>query len=539
MGVLSHHRRPKLGTGLELPVQKREAPTINSGGLFFNNVWQKLVSRLVIGLLVAVSILGLHFVFSDIQNSSAASVPLILNYQGRLADSGGNLLGGTGTDVDFRFSIWDASTSGSQIWPASTPSTMAVEVKEGVFNVGIGDTTASGDALTIDVFDNDPIYLEVQVYGTSSASWETFTPRQRVQAGAFSIRAATVEALRVSTTSDYTFQVENTDASAVANLQVEGQVVVGTFASDPTAVASGSIVYVAGNLKYWNGSAWQTLTTASGSTTLQSAYDLGNTITATDARDISFTLADTATDPNFIIDIASGAAGVIDFQAGGSSVFQVQPTVVTVNQNFGTTSFTVATSGAVTLVGPITGTGALTVQAGGSSALTLGSTANTAEVQGSSVTIDANGAGTTTITLTNEGAGSANVDIAEGNLNIVAGLLQTAGVTRLTNTGVLQNIASLTGSDSLAIFASGSSASISLTPGASGQVQVSSGNLNIISGALQLATTTRITNAGGGIFTSLDVSGNATTGSLIVTGTVDLQSTLDVTGLSTLGKMPH
>ncbi len=43
--------------------------------------------------------------------------------------------------------------------------------------------------------------------------------------------------------------------------------------------------------------------------TLQAAYDAGNTITSTSARDLSFTLADSATDANFTIDIASGSTG--------------------------------------------------------------------------------------------------------------------------------------------------------------------------------------------------------------------------------------
>ena len=45
------------------------------------------------------------------------------------------------------------------------------------------------------------------------------------------------------------------------------------------------------------------------SITLQSAYDGGNTITTTDARNIAFTLADTATDANFTIQWAAGTTG--------------------------------------------------------------------------------------------------------------------------------------------------------------------------------------------------------------------------------------
>jgi len=45
--------------------------------------------------------------------------------------------------------------------------------------------------------------------------------------------------------------------------------------------------------------------------TLQQAYDIGNLITTTDARDIDFVLANTVTDSNFDVDIADGSAGTV------------------------------------------------------------------------------------------------------------------------------------------------------------------------------------------------------------------------------------
>ncbi|MDO8335636.1 MAG: tail fiber domain-containing protein, partial [Candidatus Saccharibacteria bacterium] len=57
------------------------------------------------------------------------------------------------------------------------------------------------------------------------------------------------------------------------------------------------------------------------SSTLQAAYDSGNTITSTDARDILFTLADTTTDSNYTINLAG--AGDFSVQDAGSQALLV------------------------------------------------------------------------------------------------------------------------------------------------------------------------------------------------------------------------
>jgi hypothetical protein len=50
---------------------------------------------------------------------AASGTPKVISYQGRLTDSTGNLLGGTGTNYFFKFSIWNNSTVGlgTKLWP--------------------------------------------------------------------------------------------------------------------------------------------------------------------------------------------------------------------------------------------------------------------------------------------------------------------------------------------------------------------------------------------------------------------------------------
>ena len=139
-----------------------------------------------------------NFVFSSV--FAATGVPTLLHHQGRLLDSSGNLLGGSsGTNYCFRFSIYDnpGVGSGSKLWPSSTPSKMTVNVKNGILNTEIGDTTAGGDTLDFD-FSTTEAYLNIDVANSSGgdcsavSSFETLSPRQRIVSSAYAINSKTV-----------------------------------------------------------------------------------------------------------------------------------------------------------------------------------------------------------------------------------------------------------------------------------------------------------------------------------------------------------
>ncbi len=134
---------------------------------------------------------------------AATGVPRIMNYQGRLMNAGGSLLGGAGTDYCVRFSLYDNASvgSGAKLWPSTAPSTMTVVVKNGVFNAGVGDTNAGGDTLNFNFEDTDTAYLNVEVAtkvgptcapGDGVEVFENLSPRQRVTASGYAINSATL-----------------------------------------------------------------------------------------------------------------------------------------------------------------------------------------------------------------------------------------------------------------------------------------------------------------------------------------------------------
>lgn len=139
-------------------------------------------------------------IFDSRPVESAAGVPQLLSFQGRLTDSSGNPLGGTATVYCFRYSIYDAVSSGSKLWPSGTPTDSTTTVVDGIFNDQIGRM----DSLTYDFFSTSTLYLDVQVNtvtSTCSGSWEALAPRQQILASGFSLTSESIygDALRTPT----------------------------------------------------------------------------------------------------------------------------------------------------------------------------------------------------------------------------------------------------------------------------------------------------------------------------------------------------
>jgi len=161
-----------------------------------------IVAEVVLSIFLYIS-LAAHTIWPEKVGQAAVGVAQVLSYEGRLTDTSGNALGGTGTQYCFRFAIYDANTAGTKLWPAATPATTTANVIDGVFDATVG----SADTLTYDFYDSDTTYLDVAVNTTSGAtctsvgSWESLSPRQRISATGYAITAANVYGTYLKTNS--------------------------------------------------------------------------------------------------------------------------------------------------------------------------------------------------------------------------------------------------------------------------------------------------------------------------------------------------
>jgi hypothetical protein len=235
-----------------------------------------------------------------------------------------------------------------------------------------------------------------------------------------------------------------------------------TDSGDPTG-AEGAMYYNDNSNKFrcYQNSGWTDCIGAGGSTTLQDAYDNSSnpaTILTADSKDILFSMADTSTDANFRINVASGSASEFQVEANGTDVLQI------------------GSAGQLQLDVQGSGGG---LQIGGDATL-YRSAANTLTVQ----TLNA----TTGI---NTGA--------------------TAGTQRIDASGNLVNIGNLTGSSAVAIASGGTAQNITLDGSTSGQVLIGGASTgDILFGGGSSSTGCTITNSTGALACAGNITGPTT-----------------------------
>lgn len=166
-------------------------------------------SAFVLALIIAAEAVFSFFLYLSLAQhilaptpaESAAGVPQLMSYQGRLTDSSGNPLGGTGTVYCFRYSIYDAASAGNKLWPAGTPTNTTTTVVDGVF----ADNVGRMDTLNYDFVSTSTLYLNVAVNQTTSTcggTWEDLVPRQQITASGFALTSQMIygNGIRIATT---------------------------------------------------------------------------------------------------------------------------------------------------------------------------------------------------------------------------------------------------------------------------------------------------------------------------------------------------
>jgi len=138
--------------------------------------------------------------------STAAAAPGLISYQGQLTDPSGDPIT---TPVEVTFTFHDAPSGGSPLAGFSDTDTVTPDAN-GIYSTFVGD---EGDEVPSSVFDNDEVWLNVNVEG------EDLVPRVRVTSSGFAIRAASA---------DDASTLQGLDASSFLSMEADAYVVVRT-----------------------------------------------------------------------------------------------------------------------------------------------------------------------------------------------------------------------------------------------------------------------------------------------------------------------
>jgi hypothetical protein len=159
--------------------------------------------------IVAIFALLFFGIFKDVSTSSAATVPSIITYQGKLLVNGQS----ASTTQNMMFVLYDAPTGGNALYSAAgttlSPSAISVTPDFGLFSVDLGDVGTN--LMDSGIFrDNNAVYLEVRIGA------ETLSPRKRITASPYAFNASYLNGVGASAISSTTY-IPESDSSGNFN----------------------------------------------------------------------------------------------------------------------------------------------------------------------------------------------------------------------------------------------------------------------------------------------------------------------------------
>jgi fibronectin-binding autotransporter adhesin len=351
------------------------------------------------------------------------TIPYLINFQGRLTDNNGNVLSDGSYNVKFR--LFNVATGGSGVWEADRvygASDHRVAIQNGLFDIQLGDTAQGDPALSTSLFNQyteGSLYLEVELptpatamcASNGCATWTegAMTPRQPLSSSPYAFNAQNLDGLDAGAfgqlTADNTFTGKNLFQPTAA----------GAVALSVYATTAGST----DSLNVYDSSA---------TPNLEDYFDSTGALHVGQAIQPTTTTIDIGTSAN---NFRTGYFGAIDNT--GSLTIGASSTSLTIGKSGVTANFQ----------GPLSvGTNQITagtLQSAAASNLTVDSTAGTLifgsdttalqTTSGSSVALDVNYAGASTLNIENtNGSNVANVNVS-GGLTIGTGRVYTVGST--------------------------------------------------------------------------------------------------------------
>lgn len=148
---------------------------------------------------LAIGVLGLSLFLRTSDVQAAQTIPYKVNFQGRLTTNAGAPVADGLYNLQFR--IYDASSSGNQLWIETRETTNRVQVTSGLFSVQLGDVSSLSPTLFAT---SNPRYFEITMATpatancstASCATWESpMSPRQPLGASVYAFNADTIDGI--------------------------------------------------------------------------------------------------------------------------------------------------------------------------------------------------------------------------------------------------------------------------------------------------------------------------------------------------------